>query len=320
MPAGNPTLGNLLTINNENASGGVADELLEAAPLIRVMSAIPASNGDVHQYHRYTNPPPADFRAINTGRAVGFGLIIEETENCKILDASTLFDAAYADAYKGGRGAYLQMQNTMALRSAFARLERSVINGTAGSSFSDANGFRGFTDFTPNINASATNTESVCIDNGGTTNLTSVYVIRSADPLTTAAVVLGNDGNLNVGVTTEQATESSAGAFYNGLWTPIHSWYAYQHASKFSIVRIANVDSAATTPAIDDDKIGAAIAEFPTDRPATHIVYNRKVWKQHRASRTATNATGTEAPFPMDAYGLPIIVTDQLANDETQVT
>jgi hypothetical protein len=35
-----------------------------------------------------------------------------------------------------------------------------------------------------------------------------------------------------------------------------------------------------------------------------------------QASRTATNPTGAPAPFPTEAFGVPIIVTDSIPEDE----
>jgi hypothetical protein len=38
-----------------------------------------------------------------------------------------------------------------------------------------------------------------------------------------------------------------------------------------------------------------------------------------QASRTATNPTGAPAPFPENAFGIPIVVTDALPIDEATV-
>jgi len=44
--------------------------------------------------------------------------------------------------------------------------------------------------------------------------------------------------------------------------------------------------------------------------------------QQHRlqTSRTATNPTGFPAPFPQEAFGIPIVVSEALAQNETAIT
>ena len=61
-------LSELLKVNNENLSGAVVDELLQDAPLVRAMAAVPSSNGVNHSFLRYDTPPTVGFRAANDGR------------------------------------------------------------------------------------------------------------------------------------------------------------------------------------------------------------------------------------------------------------
>lgn len=313
MAAAQKTLADLIVINNENLSGGVVDELLQAVPLIRTIASVPSSNGSQHQFLRYNDPPSAGPRAANVGLAISSSRDANVTLSCQIYSSNSMVDRALARGYRGGVEAYVSRENMRHLSSLLQAVERQVLNGTAGTDLSVAGGFLGL----PNARASIAGN---CIDAGGTTNLTSMYLIRSSDPETTEALVLGNDGNVDVGDTVEQGAESADGLYYPVFFTPIESWYAYQQAGTYTAVRVANIDTAAATPVVTDDLIGQAYAQFKANEPPTHIVYNRICWEQHRASRTATNATGAEAPFPRDAYGLPIIVTDQFSVAETAVT
>jgi hypothetical protein len=52
----------------------------------------------------------------------------------------------------------------------------------------------------------------------------------------------------------------------------------------------------------------------------TILVMNRRSLKQLQESRTATNATGAPAPFPSEAFGVPILVTDAITNTEALLT
>ena len=315
MASAPKNLADLLGINNENLSGGVVNELLQAVPLLAAISSLFSSNGEKHQFLRYNDPPAAGFRSENAGLARSSSRDANVTLDCKITSSNSIVDRAIADAYRFGRASYVARENMRHLQSLLQLVERQVLNGTAGTDLSQASGFLGLTNARSSINP-----DNV-IDAGGTTNLTSMYLLRSTDPLTTEALVLGNDGNVSVGSTTEQMIDDAvSGEFYPALVTPIESWYAYQQAGTYTAVRVANIDTQSGTPVVTDDLIGQAYAKFKANEPPTHIVYNRICWEQHRASRTATNSTGAEAPFPQDAYNLPIIVTDQFSVAETQVT
>jgi hypothetical protein len=47
------------------------------------------------------------------------------------------------------------------------------------------------------------------------------------------------------------------------------------------------------------------------------LVMNRRSLQQLQASRTATNPTGSPAPFPQSAFNLPIVVSDAVTNSES---
>jgi len=300
-------LSELITINNENLSGGVVNELLQDAPLVRAMAAIQASNGTNHSFLRYDSPPTVGFRGVNDGRDFDASSDTTVDITCKILDASFSMDVQVARGYRGGPEALLQREASRHMRSAFQTLEQQLIYGTN----LNANGFAGIYQ-----HVGALSNEMV-FDGGGTENLSSVLLIRSTDPLTTAAIVTGNDGNITMDPAVLQRVAGSTG-FYGAYFQNISSWYAYQHASKYSVARIANIDS--TGNVVDDDLIAEALAAFPADRQPNMVVMNRPLQRQLRQSRTATNPTGQPAPFPTEVFGLPVIITDQLSTNEDVVS
>jgi hypothetical protein len=59
---------------------------------------------------------------------------------------------------------------------------------------------------------------------------------------------------------------------------------------------------------------------FPASRGPNYVVMNRRSLGQLQRSRTATNPTGAPAPFPQEAFGVPIVVTDQINSTETLLT
>ena len=305
------TLTELTKINDENLSGQVADELLEGAPLARVINAQPSSYSDKHSWLVYDDASTAGFRDMNDGKVHTGTTDRKEDIDCKILDNSFTADTATASGYRFGTSAYLERESRRHLRTSFAKVERQILNGTAsGSAFADANGFLGLADYTGTLATAGV------FNGGGSTNLSSVYMIRSADD--GASLILGNDGNITVAPAVRQRIPGATG-HYGAWFVEVMSWYAFQYGSIYSRARIANVDSQATTPVVTDDLLATGISYFPADRQPTHIIMNRPLMRQLRESRTATNQTGAPAPFPTEAFGIPIVVTDQIGTDETAV-
>ena len=300
-------LSELLKVNNENLSGAVVDELLQDAPLVRAMAAVPSSNGVNHSFLRYDAPPTVGFRAANDGRDHDHSGDTQVDIVCKILDASFTMDVQVARAYKEGPEALLRRESTRHMRSAFQVLEKQVIYGTD----LNAGGFNGIYDELDNLN------NEMVFDAGGSDNLTSVLLIDSSDPWTSAAIVSGNDGNITMDPAVLQRISGSTTGHLGAYFHNISSWYAYQHASKYSVARIANVDAEGT--AVDDALIAQALKAFPAHRRPNMIVMNRDAQAQLRDSRTATNPTGAPAPFPTSVFNIPVIVTDQLSNAEDAV-
>ena len=302
------TIADLIKVNDMNLSDIDVSDLLQGAPLIRSLVADTASNGTQHKYLKETDAPVVGFRAANDGRDHDKSTDTLVTIDLKILDATCSADKAVADAYgKGGADAWMEREGRRHLRAAFAFGEKQLLYGT---SSADGTGFTGLADATT-INHLD---DEMVIGGGGTTALTSVFGIRSVDPMTDVTLVTGNNGNLEFGSRYEQLLTGANGK-YPGYVQTIYAWLALQIGSRFSVGRIANLDAGAN--GLDDDKISDLLSLYPADRPCTHLVMNRRSRKQLQQSRTATNPTGMPAPFPTEAFGIPIITTDQISNAET---
>ena len=81
-----------------------------------------------------------------------------------------------------------------------------------------------------------------------------------------------------------------------------------------AIGRIADLDASAV---LTDVLIASLISKAPVGGMWEYLYMNRRSLGQLQASRTATNATGTPAPFPTESFGIPIVVTDSIISTET---
>ena len=310
------TAADLATINDRSLAEINVTDLLQSAPLLASLQATYATHGNIHKYTKETGAPVVGFRAANAGRAHDSSVDTAVTIDLAILDASTTVDQAIADAYvKGGAEAYIDKENMRHLKQAFFYAEQQIFYGTG----NDASGFAGLED-NAGLNQLA---DELCIGAGGSTALSSVFIVRTLPDESAACLVLGRSGNIAIGESIIQRVSDSYGLHFPAYFTPITGWLGMQIGSAYDIARIANLGTD-SGKGLTDALIYEALGLFPAvalnAKQFLRIVCNRRSLQQLRASRTATNATGAPAPIPTEVDGIPIIVTDALSNAESAVT
>lgn len=304
------TLAGLVQLNDKNLADLNITDLLDESPLLKVLFAQVASNGTQHKYLKQTTASSAAFRAALDGCTKTASADTLVTDTLKILDASFDTDVALADAYKGGRDAWLQLETVRALKQAFFVAEKQVIYGVG----NDANGFAGLHDDTQ-LDAIADAMVIQCATPGSTaSSQTSVYILRSGRD--DVSFIMGNDGRI---VVEDEPTiiklSGSGSGYFPALYVPITGYCGFQIGGAYSAARICNIETALT-----DDDIYNALALFPSSRQPNLIVMNRDALKLLRNSRTAVNATGAPAPRPTEVDGIPIVVTDAVVSTEAVET
>jgi len=304
------TLAQLVMVNNLNLADRNISDLLDDAPLLKVLAAesVPFTT---HSYVKQTGAPTVGFRSANDGRDNDKGTDTQVDVTLKILDASFAVDKALADAYIKGAEAYIAREASRHIRAALFAAEKQFLNGTL--TPGAAAGFSGLRDSLVIANAMTVNA-------AGTTagTASSVYLIRTGSDLDDAVLISGMNGQLDIGETVVARIDGATGTF-PAYYTPISSWLGMQIGGANSCGRIANV-TADAGKTLTDALIAQAIEKFPAARPPSYLVMNRRSLRQLQASRTATSATGAPAPFPQEAFGIPIIVTDAIGSTEALIS
>jgi len=303
------TLAELVVINDKNLADREISDLLQEAPVLAALAADTVP-GTVHKYTKETGAPVVGFRDVNDGRDNSKSADTLVTVNMKILDASFACDQALAKAYRKGPDAYIAREAARHVKAAFFGAEKQFINGT----ISDSDGFTGMAD------ALDDSDDAMVIDAGGTTadTASSVWALRTGGDLNDVAAMLGADGVLDIGETVTQRLTGTNGT-YPGWYTPIFGWMCLQIGGAYSMGRICNL-TADSGKGLSDDLIAQMLAEFPSGKGPTFLAMSRRSRRQLQQSRTATNATGAPAPFPVEAFGVPIITTDAILNTEALLT
>ncbi|MFA5423467.1 MAG: major capsid protein [Phycisphaerae bacterium] len=312
MPESYNTLAGLVQLNDKNLAALNVTDLLDEAPLLKVLFAQVASNGTLHKYLKQTTASSAGFRAALDAVAKTASADTLVTDTLAILDASFDTDVALADAYKGGRDAWLQLELMRSLKQAFFTAEKQVIYGVG----NDAVGFAGLHD-NAQLDAIADAMVIECATPGASvSSQTSVYILRSGKD--DCSFIMGNEGKIVV--EDEPTVIAKAGAvlttsYYPALYVPVTGYCGFQIGGAYSAARICNIETALT-----DDDIYNGLSLFPSGRQPNLIVMNRTALKLLRESRTATNPSGDPAPRPTSVDGIPIVCTDAVVSTEAVET
>ena len=298
----------LLQLADGNISDIDVSELLEDAPMLAILAAIEATNETSHEWLKKTAAPSAGFRSLNDGRGNTKAVYTKVTQALKLFDASFDLDIGLLKTSSGDK--LMRREAVDHLKTAFASMEKQLFYGVG----NDAGGFAGFT---AEDAVKFKNSAMVVDATGSSANATtSVWAIRTGESAVSA--VYGGGGRIELSDAYPAMRAGSTTGNYDVMRTPILFWGGCQVATSLDLARICNL-AAATGKGLTDELLADLIAKFPAGRGPTHLVMNRQSHKQLQQSRTATNATGAPAPFPTEAYGVPIVVTDQISNTEAVV-
>ena len=306
------TLAGLLVLNDQNLADIYPNQVLDNAPVVQAATAVPASNGTQHKYVKQAVAAGAGFRKINTGVTNAASQFTDVTNNLEFLDASFTRDVALASGYvsKLGIGPYVEHETGKAIRAAMYDIEDAIFNFTQDTQFIGL----------PYMNDYADTDVGQIVDAGGAGGK-SVWILRWAED--GVAIVAGNDGRVDMvwddnNPTIVQVTDAGATNVYSAYRVTLGMWAGLQVGSLYDVVRIANLDGT-SDDLLTDDVLSDALSKFPAGHNPNMIVMNRTARKELQQSRTATNPTGAPAPFPMEAFGVPIVTTEALPTDETTI-
>lgn len=244
---------------------------------------------------------------MNEGITNSNGTFEQVTLSCALLDASFTRDKAIALGYREGATAYMDKEAMASLRQAFFQVECAVFR---------ANINKQFTGLPGNAYLDQITVDSQVVNAGGSGGK-SVWLLRSAED--GVSMIAGNDGRIDMATedATIQALDSSSRP-YTALHRSILGWFGLQVGGNYDAARICNLDGT-TNHTLTDVLIASAISKFPAARPPNMIAMSRTSLYELQSSRTATNPTGAPAPFPADSFGIPIIVTDSIPEDESAI-
>lgn len=313
-----PTLLDLLKLNGADSTVGIVDEAGRIVPEIAGMSMVGATpvqvpnvgmsrtiKGTSYPTCVRTAIPIAPFRDVNEGVAPLTNSYDRRTVDTFVLNPRWECDKAIADRYEDGPLAYAAIEALGILQGAFMGL---------GSQFYYGRGAGGQAKGCPGLLASVD--ASYVVDAGGTTANTgsSVWAVKFGPQ--DVQWVLGENGRIAVSDLRVESIADGNGNRFSAYVQEILAYVGLQVASVHAVGRIRKI-TADSGKTLTDDMISELLSRFPVGRRPDVLFMSRRSLMQLQQSRTATNATGAPAPYPTEAFGVPILPSDSILNTES---
>lgn len=300
---GMPTLLDIAKRNGSDQVVGLVDETIKAHPEISEGFARTISTLNYKTRVR-TSLPTVGFRNANQGTAATKGLVENRLVECFLMSPRWECDKAVADVAEDGPEVYIAEEGAAMVEGAMQKLASQFYYGIT----DDPNfGFPGL--------IAAYDSTNMVVDAGGTTAATgsSLWAVKwgRAD----VSWVWGKNGSLDLEpVRLRDVLDSNSNPF-TAYVQELVARPGLQVGASFSVGRIKKL-TADANKGLTDTLIANLLAKFPVGRGPDALFCSRRSLAQLRASRTATNATGAPAPFPTEAFGIPIKPTDAIVDTE----
>lgn len=299
-----PTLLDVAKINGSDDIAGLIDEASKYTPEVGSGYARTIKGINYKTLVR-TALPTARFRDYNDGADATKGRYENRLVETYVLNPRWECDKAVADAHEDGAEAFIALEAEAILQASMLTLGRQFYYGRGTNG--DGKGHPGLID-----GYDATN---MVVDAGGSTDdtATSVWAVKWGPK--DVGWVLGKDGNINVDPVRIADIVGQNNKKLTGYVQELLAYVGVQVGSTRCVGRIKKITED-STKTLTDKLISKLLGKFPANVVPDALYMSRRSLNQLQESRTATNPTGAPAPFPTEAFGIPIVVTESILNTE----
>jgi len=303
----NPNLLDIAKHNGSDAVVGLIEEASKAHPEITIGYARTIAGLNYKTLVRTAVPTGSSFRKANAGTSPVKSTYENRLVETYILNPRWECDRAVADRHEDGKEAYIAIEGGGIMEGSMQDICQQFYYGT-NATYGNANGFPGL--------LQAYDSTKMVVDAGGTTDnvASSVWAVKFSPRDVTW--VWGQDGMLEMDDPRIESVIDAGGT--NKFTAYVQELLAYpglQVGSLYSIGRIKKLTND-SGKGLTDDLISELLSKFPVGVVPDVLLMSRRSVMQLQQSRTATNATGVPAPFPTEAFGIPIEKTDAISNVE----
>jgi len=292
-------------MKNNDAAVPLIDETTKATPEI-TNASFRTISGRTYKTLVLLNKPTATFRGVNEGSEATKPIWTEREFQTYISTPRWAIDTAIADN-AGPDDTPETLMTKVAMEQVRAQMVLFGNQFFYGVADQTSKGFAGL--------ISSYDSTNMVVDAGGTTATTgaSVWLVRFG--IDSVQWIVGNDGEMKVNDVYIGDEFDASGKPYRAYKQDMTTYIGVQVASQNAVCRIKKLTED-SGKGLTDALIYKALAKFKVGMGPTAIFMNMRSLEQLRSSRTATNATGTEAPYPTAINNIPILVTESLSNTE----
>ena len=298
-----PTLLDMVKFQGNDAVVGLIEEVISKVPELALLPArgIP---GQSYKTLARVTLPSVGFRSANEGSSESKSGYEERSVETFPLNPSWKCDKMVADIHPDGAEAYIATEGAGMTKAAAMAVCKQMYYGRA----NDAKGFQGLANFVDS---------GMVVDATGSTanGATSVWAVKWG--LQDVSLCFGANGNLDLSDVRIGDAYDANNKRYTAYIQELASWVGLSVLSKWSVGRICNL-TVQSGKGLTDTLLSQLLEKFPEDPDC--FIMTRQSRGQLQRSRTATNATGQEAPRPKDYEGIPIVVSESLVNTEAIVS
>lgn len=298
---------NLLDIAKGNglAAEGYVEEVIVAVPELELMP-VETIAGQSYPTLVRTSNPTVSFRDGNEGATESKGTYEKRNVETFILNPTWRADKAIADVWPRGAADYIAMDGVAMMNAAFLHVCSQMYYGRTGN---DAKGFQSLSDF---VDAALVIDATGSTANGGS----SVWALKFGPR--DVSLVVGGNGKLDLSDVRIGDAYDANNKRFTAYIQEMLTWVGLQVMSKWSCGRIKNLTTQ-NGKGLTDSLLSQLLETFPTGHKPDAFVMSRRSLGQLQRSRTATNATGAEAPRPTSYEGIPIVTSETILNTEAIV-
>lgn len=293
---------------------GLIESVMAAAPELAVIPGR-TIRGTTYKTVDRTTLPVTGFTHANEGIQPSKSSFAMKLVECHIFRGAINVDKAVAMDHEDGPAVLQRIEAEGVGRSAGIEIGKQIFYGTD----EDAKGFPGLQALCP---------AGMRVDATGSTagGATSVYAVKFGPQF--VQLIYGGGSTIQLPPFREQAVTDAGGGQYDAYVSNLTAWVGLQCVHPYAIGRICNL-TAQAGKGLTDSLLADLLAKFPVGFTPDALFMSRQSRTQLQKNRTVTlqgngkgdvgSLSGNIAPLPTEAFGIPIITTDNLLNTEAIV-
>lgn len=318
------SLADLASRMNKGQLQTIVNEMAENNPLTEVARFEMANQETSHKGVRQSTLPEGQLVSFNQGVKTEADRVTPFTEEIAMYELASYVDVRLA-RLSGNEAMYRAQRDGAAREGLVQTVVNDFFYGDKSVEEKKYDGLASRLNSTSLVDAQG---RATVIDNGGTANLSSIYVVQFGDMKNSLIYPKGHQSaGIEMDDKGEELWQDDDGNRFPAFVT-WHKWYlGMVNYDSRTLRRIANIDtSSGASNGFDPDALISLLVDMPDNGEGTYILMNRDAYTQLlKNAKDKLNVTySSDAPYGprtrSDFIGYPIRIFDKIKSTETAVS